>query len=469
MDITPSPGNSGRRRRAPGDGTIDITWIPLTARVAIFDDGDSRCVILALDLASITRYTADRLRSIIASRAELDPSGVFINCSHTHNGVLTTSIFGEEPDLAFLKTLEVDVLSACEVALANLGPVELHAGATETSGLTFNRRPVYEGEEVGTHGPLWVPEFLRLEGPADGELQMIIARSPDGSVAGGMANFACHPHMMISEPVFSADFVGMFVNALGARHGGVFLFLQGASGDLSWQDMSNPLPPRGDTSRIAPWGLPEVSDWAPSERIPRWTAALLAASDEAIAASFPVVGHIRTAVQEVELAQRRPTEVEEELALWYLAQPPGSVDDDAYNKKATGHAYTMYANSEYQAQYAREILDLLGWQRLTLPAPLVERPEVIAIALGDVALVGYPAEMFTDFGLATKVSSPFKLTAVCGLTNGWYSYVPTADAYTRGGFETRLASSSRLEIEAGDKMVRVAIDLLSRIAVPDAS
>jgi hypothetical protein len=227
--------------------------------------------------------------------------------------------------------------------------------------------------------------------------------------------------------------------------------------------MSKPLDPPENTSRIAPWGLPEVSEWTPSERIPRWTTALLAASDVAIETSFPVIGEIRTAVQEIELAQRRPTAEQEELALWYLAQPPGSVDDDAYNRKATGHAHTMYANSEYQAQFAREIIDLLGWQRLTLPAPLVERPEVIAITLGNVALVGYPGEMFAEFGLATKGRSPFTLTAVCGLTNGWYGYIPTADAFERGGFETRLASSSRLEIGAGDKLVSVVVDLLTSV------
>jgi hypothetical protein len=55
------------------------------------------------------------------------------------------------------------------------------------------------------------------------------------------------------------------------------------------------------------------------------------------------------------------------------------------------------------------------------------------------------------------------MTVVCGLTNGWYGYVPTAAVFERGGFETRLASSSRREIGAGDKMVTLGLELLDQI------
>jgi hypothetical protein len=152
VDITPPPGSVTKSVRSPGTGTIDVSWIPLTARVAIIEDESTRCVIVALDLAAISRFTADRLRSMVAARAHTDPSNVLISCSHTHNGVLTVSIFGDEPDLLFLERIEGYVLTAFTLAEADLGPVGITAGSAMTSDLTFNRRPVYDDDQVGTHG-----------------------------------------------------------------------------------------------------------------------------------------------------------------------------------------------------------------------------------------------------------------------------------------------------------------------------
>jgi hypothetical protein len=468
VDITPALGRVTKGRLRADSSTIDRTWIPLTARVMIVEDGTTRCAIVALDLVVLTRYSADRLRAVVAEVAAIEPSHVLINCSHTHNGPGTFSGWAvSEPDLEFLKGLELQLARAVRMALGDVGPVELVAGASQTTGLTFNRRPVYQGEEVGTHGPRGASDFVRVEGPADGELQILLARRPDGTVAGGLANFACHPTMMISEPVLSADFVGAFVNALAERHGGVFLFLQGASGNLHWSEKSfwgeDPEVAPSRSADPAPWGTPEVAAWGAVDSIARRTEAMLAASDDALAGATTVGGEIRAVVREIELAQRKPTAEQIDLAFWYLAQEPGSVDDDEHNRKATGHRYTFYGNEVMQAEFARAVIDLHGWQRQTLPAKVIERPEIIVLALGDVAFVGYPGEMFSEFGLATKAASPFAFTVVCGLTNGWYSYIPTREAFERGGYETRLSTTSRLEVDAGDKMTATGIELLEVI------
>src|SRR5262249_22996810 len=126
---------------------------------------------------------------------------------------------------------------------AALEPVRLSYGATVTEGLTFNRRPTYgEQGEVGTLGPLWAEDFAGLEGPADEQLQVLLAERPDGSIAGGLVGFACHPYVTAPEPVRSGDFPTALVEKLAARYGGTFLFLQGAQGNLHWLDLSSELP-----------------------------------------------------------------------------------------------------------------------------------------------------------------------------------------------------------------------------------
>jgi hypothetical protein len=458
VDITPPVGGTSPKGDGTGLRVVEAVWLPLQARVALFDDGARRCAFVALDLGTLLPETDRRLRAVVADVAELDAADVVISCTHTHNGPSTTPVFGIPVDTAYLALLESRLPSAVREAVTSLEPVVLAHGTTETEGLTFNRRPVYVGEEVRTHGPMWIPEYLRLEGPADGQVQVVIASREDGSVVGGMVNFSCHPHMTLSEPIYSADFAGALARKLDDRHGGLFLFLQGAQGNLSWHDMSEPGPPFDPGGRVAPWGLVPVSD-AP-DRVERWSDALVTAAETAMSGSQQVPLGIRSARRELTIEQRRPSSEVIDLAFWYLAQEPGSVDDDDYNLRATGHTHTFFTNAALQAQFSRDVIALDGLQRLGFAATPHDRLEVSAHLLGDVAFTAYPAEMFAEFGLRTKAESPFPRTIVCGLANGWFGYVPTQDSFDRGGYETRLANSSRLDVAAGDAMTDVALDLL---------
>ena len=50
------------------------------------------------------------------------------------------------------------------------------------------------------------------------------------------------------------------------------------------------------------------------------------------------------------------------------------------------------------------------------------------------------------------------------LANGWFGYVPTQDAFARGGYEPLLAFQSRLARDAGDQIVSTALELLGDLA-----
>ena len=87
-------------------------------------------------------------------------------------------------------------------------------GKVLAPGWAFNRRPIYAGGQVGTHGPTWGNGFMGMEGTADEELAVLLARGPDGTVLGGLVDFACHPTAMGHEPVYSADYPGVLTEEL---------------------------------------------------------------------------------------------------------------------------------------------------------------------------------------------------------------------------------------------------------------
>jgi hypothetical protein len=58
--------------------------------------------------------------------------------------------------------------------------------------------------------------------------------------------------------------------------------------------------------------------------------------------------------------------------------------------------------------------------------------EVAALAVGDYALVGVPAELFTAPAQRVRAHSPFPLTAVVSLVNGKLMYVAEGEAFFEG-------------------------------------
>ncbi len=57
------------------------------------------------------------------------------------------------------------------------------------------------------------------------------------------------------------------------------------------------------------------------------------------------------------------------------------------------------------------------------------------LSIGDVAFATAPCELHDTLGVEIKTKSPFKLTFVCGYTNGTVGYMPASFAFANGGYE----------------------------------
>ena len=90
--------------------------------------------------------------------------------------------------------------------------------------------------------------------------------------------------------------------------------------------------------------------------------------------------------------------------------------------------------------------------------------ELQVIAFGSVALVTNPAELFSVYSVRIKEASPFDVTLVSSLTNGFCGYVPTPKSFEHGGYETyRTVYTSRLAKDAGERILQDSVDLLQRV------
>jgi hypothetical protein len=62
-----------------------------------------------------------------------------------------------------------------------------------------------------------------------------------------------------------------------------------------------------------------------------------------------------------------------------------------------------------------------------------------AARIGELGLVTFGAETFTEIGMAVKAQSPAKRTLFASLTDGCISYLHTAAAHAEGGYEVDVA------------------------------
>jgi hypothetical protein len=112
------------------------------------------------------------------------------------------------------------------------------------------------------------------------------------------------------------------------------------------------------------------------------------------------------------------------------------------------------------ADDVRKTADQPSEERL-LPFPMQ------AVRIGEAVLVAMPGEVFVRIGQQIALRSPFPYTVALGYSNGLLGYVPTADAYPRGGYEVsdayRYFGTLMVAPESEEMILDTAARLLTRL------
>jgi hypothetical protein len=104
--------------------------------------------------------------------------------------------------------------------------------------------------------------------------------------------------------------------------------------------------------------------------------------------------------------------------------------------------------------------------------PQGSRPvETQVIRFGDAVFCSAPGELFVEWGLQMKQWSPFPYTFIAELANDSVGYIPTYEAFRRGGYETTPVVSVKLTPALGqlvtDANFRSCQELRRRRAVAE--
>jgi neutral ceramidase len=379
--------------------------------VVVERPGSPPVAIVACDVLMLNRDLLDPVAERIEKECGIPLANVLINCTHTHHAPSSCTIHGYKRDELFCRNVQQAIVAAVKKACDNKQPARFFFRLGEESSVGQNSRLLLKDDTIYWIGPK--DDAVRPTGPFDPELPVLAFRGDDKKLRGLIFNHSTHTIGARQTGKRSPSFYGLAAQELETELGGPVCFLEGASGSTH------------NLSLLAPEMI---------KRIKTGVTDALAKTEE-----HPVE-RIAALKRKFTYKVRTFDEAKEDAAV------------SAYCKKRAGNG-------------AESIIQVFRDQRSVLaPQQGQERTSWIqAMLIGDVAIVGVPAEFFTALGQEVKRRSPFRYTYVAELANDWIGYLPDRKAFDLGGYQTWTGLHSFAAPGTGEAVVDVAIDLLREL------
>jgi hypothetical protein len=399
----------------PGKATGQEGKLRAAAVVIEAPSGRAACLV-ACDVLMLDRDILDAAARGIEARTGIPFHHVLINCTHTHHAPTTVTVHGYEREEGFARQVGEKIVEAAVKAHERRRPARFDFRLGEESSVGQNSRLLLADGTI-----FWVgsrEDAVRPTGPFDPELPVLaFRRVEDEGLEALLFNHSTHTIGTLTPGVRSPSFYGLAAQELEERLGGTVIFFEGASGSTHNLTLDC------------------------REMVHRVREAVRDALAKGEPRPLPDIRGLR---QEVTLRYRRFDEAAEDAAV------------SAYCTKRQPAPWNETTIAVFRAM-RQALAPLQGMERKTW---------VQAIALGDVAIVGVPAEFFTVLGQEIKRRSPFRYTYIFELANDYVGYTPDREAFEKGGYQTWTGLHSSTERDSGAILVEEAVGLLKRLAAP---
>ncbi len=376
--------------------------------IVLKDAAQTRVALVSCDVLMMRRDLLDPVATQIEKTIGIPASHVMIHTTHTHHAPSTMRVHGYDRDEVFCRQVQKAIIEAVSTAHARLTPATFafHLGKEETVGQ--NSRLLLEDGTI-----YWVgsrDDAVRPTGPFDPDLPVLAFRDPGGKYQAVIFGHSTHTIGSVTGNFRSPAFYGMAAQRMEQDLGGTFCFLEGASGSTHRLDVEAP----EASKRIELAVRASLADAMPQ------TDTRLAALKQ------PFTFHVRQFDEQTE---------DQAVSAYCTKRIAGGADGVI----------------EVFRKMRKELAGRQGEERSTW---------IQVLRIGEVAIVGVPAEFFTSLGVDLKRRSPFKHTVVVELSNDWIGYLPDSEAHELGGYQVWTGLHSYAEPGTGERMVDAAVKML---------
>ena len=407
IDVTPQLGAyvEGYINVRVSDGILD----PLLATAVAVSDGDTTAVIISLDALAICRNAAQLAKDAIHEATGIDHDAIIITCTHTHLGPVLfkgSSLWSDDVGGVICKKLG----GLVKMAVDDLKPAEMYVNAADTPvDISFIRRYKMKDGSTKTNPNGLSDQIDHPIGDSDRRVGLVYFKRENAPEI-ALINFQTHADTIGGEK-FSADFPKFVRDTYeGAIENSRCMFINGAEGDTNHFNFVKILPYRPKGYEMAKHMGRTIAGTAISVRA-------LAQKVEDV----PVCAFTKT----VEVNYNKDNDPE--------ALERSIMIDKLYNEGRIAE-YTDAENMELVTivAEARRIINMSNM-------PDTKELLLSGVSVGGFALIGFPGEPFTEFGLLAKEASKFDMTFVSCCTNSYDGYFLVDAAFDEGGYEARTA------------------------------
>lgn len=433
-----------RRCITPPLGTILYGYPLARAAQAVGDDlhvvaaafawGDVRALLISADICSCSSDFVAVIRNAITEKTGIPGKQIIFCATHTHSGPNTSlrATGWGKPNLEFMEnTLLPQTVEAAAEAVGALQPALFGVGVTQ-SDVGCNRRVISPEGEVGLGQNPW--------GVFDRDMTvMSFKNAQTGECMLNIIHYSAHATASAENYEITRDWPGVMKDVLEAESGGVCMFLAGAIGECG------PRCPNGRTTQSFAAakalgyraGLDAVVAW---RSVKEWKNAPVCLAHGDVTIPFDPLP-----AQEDAVAAITWLESEENLR-------DQEKSDDIPRRKASD-----------KSELLRWKNILKEYERPALETAFVYPQSILAI--GDVAIVPMPFELFLYPTLQLRLYSTFRHTLSVSNANGARAYLPSKDQLCMGGYEVwqfRYANTYKMVDNAADYVVTENLPLLKQ-------
>jgi len=430
MNITPQYsvplGGYGNSSTRMSNGFLDYLY---TTAMAI-SDGENTVILIENDLAAAVSSVFGEVREAISEETGIPESNIMIAVDHVHSA----------PDLwntaegsigQYTSELKKNMKKNALAALENIKPATFSYGADVVENCSFVRHYVLEDGHV--RGPNFglqynSPKIGHTHEP-DRQMQVVkIEREGEKPIV--LVNWQSHPQMATGSNYNSitSDTIGAMRDYVKQQENCDFMYFLGASGDVMAVSLI-------DSDNVY------QDHRAMGEAMGKGVCDILKDKMQSLASGqVKSVHHVFAAEVDHSEDGKAPgaTLVKD---LWAKTN-----DFDACVE--LGAQYGI--NSPY---HANGILTKCG---------LEETGDVnmYAFAMGDLAFICAPYEMFCENGKYIKEHSPFAATVVMTMANGSHNYISSAEGFDYNCYE---ANTCRYVKGTGEALAEEYVNLLNQL------
>lgn len=368
--------------------------------------------IVGCDVLFVTRDLVDAALAEVEARTGIPPSHVLVNASHTHSAPSTVRVHGYGPVEKFRKSVQKAIVDAVVAAHENAKDgCRFRYGLGAEYSVGENSRLLLSDNTIFWTGPS--EDRVRPTDPFDPDLPVLAFYGADNALRAAVYNHSTHTIGTVGGMVRSPSFYGLAAQQLERELGATVCFLEGASGSTHNLHLTTPV--MIDRIKAAVRDTLSNVETRPTTRL--------------AAIRRPFTFKVRTFDEAVE---------DEKVASYCRKRIPTAAE----------------STIEVFRTMREELRPAQGSARETY---------LQAMRIGDVAVVGVPAEFFTVLGIEIKRRSPFADTVVAELANDWIGYVGDRKGYERGGYQTWMGHHSYCEIGTGERIVDEVVAMLNEL------